>query len=145
MKTHKCGNCGEVNSHYNRFCPHARGICHFCKKGIHKKEDCPYYLWHLFKEEYHEIKEPWKYIIELRCDPEKNFYLSNWPQLIYKKNYFNDFDNEIKKRKYKLINYNFILYTINLYDEILVTQNTNIDSWINILNRFHFIKTYIEI
>lgn len=129
-KCKRCGNCGEINpKHLNINCPHLRGICNFCNKGIHKSKDCPYKLWHLFKHAYPEVN-CWKKTLNER------FSINNRD--------FNYFDNRIKERKYKFVDYNFILYTIKLYDDILVTENTKIDSWINILNRFHFIKTCIE-
>lgn len=152
MKTHKCGNCGEANSHYVRNCPYQWGICHFCKKGVHKKENCPYYLWHVFKNTYPEVDKCWKITLNLckkkikkRWDTEyENLYFSNWPDLIDIDPCLKKLGKEIKKQKYKFADLNFIVSTINFYQNIISIQDTNIGTWIEFLNRIYFIRKCLK-
>lgn len=152
MKTHKCGNCSEVNSHYLRDCPYQWGICHFCKKGVHKKENCPYYLWDVFKNTYPEVNKGWKTTLKLcknkikkQWDTKyKNSYYSNWPDLIDTDPSLKELGQKIKKQKYKFSDLNLIISTINFYQNILNMENTTIESWIDFLNRIYFIRKCLE-
>lgn len=153
MPSLKCGNCGEVNSHYNRFCPFPRGICHFCKKGVHKKKNCPYYLWDLFKRVNPEVDNDWKITLKL-CKKKfnKNWdttyeddIFSDWPDLIGKKKwFFEKLSYEIETQKYRYVDLDFIVKTINFYNDIIRMKNITIESWVEFLNRIYFIRKCLE-
>ena len=152
MKTHKCGNCNEANSHYVRDCPYIWGICHFCKKGVHKKENCPYYLWHVFKNTYPEVDKCWEKTLMLCKDKFNILWVAKYnnkiilklPGSIDTEQCLEELDKKIKKQKYKFVDLNFIVSTINLYTNMITIQDATIKSWRHFLNRIYFIKKCLK-
>lgn len=123
MKCLHCGNCG--GNHFVRNCPLPYGVCHFCKKGVHKKNECPYYIWHLFTSTYPVVLSHWTKILEGLI-----------PQFVT--------DDELKKkiqeRKYLNVDTNFLMNTVRLYKDVVESNNYNFELYTDVLNRIEFAK-----
>lgn len=154
-----CGNCGMKKSdHFNRDCPYQRGICHFCRSGIHNKADCP-------------VKRQWDML--LRIFPmlttsnasgvdvirmfsnnaqdwdwsgkytSSDMIYTHWPNHIVGR-IADNMENKMSEFNTNDSLVNVVENTVILYNKMISRRDGRYINWFNLMSRILYIKRQLE-